>query len=272
MNVAGYPTDPSTAPLPAQRVGRKGSLAYADLTALGNYPIPNASSPYQVDRLVGWRNYATTRPTNLFPAANFAANFQTDPTRAAAYFTSIINNTSGFLSTSTTTWDVNNNGRDMRTDQSFVQRQELIGFRKSTQFSSNALQYLSTFSREANSPSFSPSTPAGSTIDYAALATTSTAVNPNFLLRRWTNVPGGYTRFDGTTPVVGEPLVKTRFPLSRLAWISYKGPSASLVTTDPVYLALINAGVSATIISAGTAANIKTCFGLTFGGAAPNAS
>src|SRR6266550_7304737 len=225
MNVAGYPTGTTAA-----QSGRKGSVAFADLTALVNYPIPNASSPYQVDRLVGWRNYATTQPSNLFSAANFAANFQSDPTRAAAYFTSIINNTSGFLNTSTTTWDVNNNARDLRTDQSFVQRQELIGFRKTTQFSSNALQYLSSFSREANSPSFSPSTPAGSSIDYAALASTSTAINPNFLLRRVTT---GFTRFDGTTAVVGEPLVKTRFPLSRLAWITYKGPSALRPVTDP---------------------------------------
>jgi hypothetical protein len=65
---------------------------------------------------------------------------------------------------------------------------------------------------------------------------------------------------------VGEPLVKQRFPLSRLAWITYKGPSALLATTDPVYTALVNAGVSTTTISAGTAANILTCFGLTFGG------
>jgi hypothetical protein len=163
------------------------------------------------------------------------------------------------------------NSNAVRTDQSFVQRQELTAFRKAvgitTSFSTNALQYLGTFSRETNSPSFSPSTPAGSTIDYAALSTTATAINPNFLLRRATS---SFTRFDRTTAVVGEPLVKTRFPLSRLAWITYKGPSASLAVTDPVYTALINAGVSATTISAGTAANIKACFGLTFptGGAA----
>ncbi len=245
MNVAGYPTGTT-----ATQSGRKGSVAFADLTALGNYPIPNGPPPagaaYQVDKLVGWRNYATTQPTNLFPDANFAANFQSDATRAAAYFTSIINNTSGFLSTSTATWNVTT--KDVRTDQSFVQRQELIGFRSTTGFSSNALQYLSTFSRETNSPSFSPSTP--------------TATNPNFLSIRATT---GFTRFDGTTAVVGEPLVKTRFPLSRLAWITYKGPSATLVTTDPVYTALINAGVSPTTISAGTAVNIKKCFGLTFG-------
>jgi hypothetical protein len=258
MNVAGYPTNTTVT-----QSGRKGSLAYADLTALGNYPIHNGEvgSAYQVDKLVGWRNYGTTQPTNTFPNSNFAANFQTDATRAAAYFTSIVNNTSGFLSTSGTTWDVYNNGRCLRTDQSFVQRQQLIAFRGSMGFSSNALQYLSTFSRETNSPSFSPSTPVGSTIDYAALASTATAINPNFLLRR---VTSSFTRFDGSSAVVGEPLVKTRFPLSRLAWITYKGPSATLPTTDPVYLALINAGVSATTISAGTAANIKACFGLTF--------
>jgi hypothetical protein len=144
-----------------------------------------------------------------------------------------------------------------------------------TSFSANVLQYLSTFSRETNAPSFSPSTPPGSNIDYAALATTASAINPNLLLRRVTN---SFTRFDGTTAVVGEPLVKTRFPLSRLAWITYKGPSATLATTDLAYIALYNALVNAgynatsatTIISAGTAANIKACFGLTFpnGGAA----
>jgi hypothetical protein len=273
MNVAGYPTGTSAA-----QSGRKGSLAYADLQALGNYPIlnPDAGGIFQIDRLVGWRNYATTRPSNLFPATNFAANFQSDPTRAAAYFTAIVNNTSGFLSTNTTTWAVNSNA--LRTDQSFVQRQELIALRNTigstTSFSTNALQYLSTFSRETNSPSFSPSTPAGSSIDYAALASTSTAVNPNFLFRR---VTPNFTRFDGTTAIEGEPLVKTRFPLSRLAWITYKGPSASR-TLPPQTPALLPAdpnydmwalqwlyGIPAGYLQIGTAANVKACFGLAFG-------
>src|SRR5204863_9631113 len=70
--------------------------------------------------------------------------------------------------------------------------------------------------------------------------------------------------FDGTTANVGDPLLKTRFPLSRLAWLTYKGPSASLATTDPVYLALTTAGVTTATIQAGTAANIQTCFGLTY--------
>jgi hypothetical protein len=266
MNVAGYPTGTT-----ATQAGRKGSVAFADLRHLCpttdcnaqdfGLPNPNAGGTYQVDRLVGSRNYATTQPSNNFPdigpPANkaFAYNFQTDTTPATNFYNYVINNTNGFLSPSTATWN------DGRTDQIFVQRQQLIAFRTATQFSANALQYLSTFSRETNAPSFSPSTPAGSTIDYAALATTATAINPNFLLRRITT---SFTRFDGTMAVVGEPLVKTRFPLSRLAWITYKGPSASLTTTDPVYMALRNAGVSTTTIAAGTAANIQACFGLTF--------
>jgi hypothetical protein len=269
MNVAGYPTGTT-----ATQAGRKGSLAFADLRHLcpttdcnaQDFGLPNAGGTYQVDRLVGSRNYATTQPSNNFPdigpPANkaFAYNFQTDTTPATNFYNYVINNTNGFLSPSTATWN------DGRTDQIFVQRQQLIAFRTATQFSANALQYLSTFSRETNAPSFSPSTPAGSTIDYAALATTATAINPNFLLRRVTR---SFTRFDGTTAVVGEPLVKTRFPLSRLAWITYKGASADVYAAnpnDPVILALTGAGVSITTIQAGTAANIQTCFGLTFGG------
>jgi len=274
MNVAGYPTGTTTI-----QSGRKGSVAFADLRNLcvstdcgQNWGIPNGPSTYQVDKIIGWRNYATTQPSNNFPNANFADNFRTDSARAAAFFTSVLTNTNGFLSPPTATW---NN----RTNQVFVQRQALIGFRTTTQFSANALQYLSTFSRETNAPSYSPSTPLGSTIDYAGLANTSTAVNPNFLSRR---VPTSFTRFDGTTAVVGEPLVNTRFPLSRLAWITYKGPSAlrtlppqvpALPPTDPNYdmwaLQWIY-GIPASYLQAGTAPNIKTCFGLTFptGGAA----
>ncbi len=79
--------------------------------------------------------------------------------------------------------------------------------------------------------------------------------------------------------------VKTRFPLSRLPWITYKGPSAlrtfppqlpALATTDPDYdmwSLLYNYNILPSVLQAGTAANIKTCFGLTFpvGGAAGGA-
>jgi hypothetical protein len=263
MNVAGYPTGTTVT-----QSGRKGSLAFADLTTLPD-PIPNASSPFQIDRLVGWRNYGATQPTNNFPdtAPAFAANFRAGSGPALAYWNSIINNTSGFLSASGA---VAANGR---TDQMFLSRQQLIAFRNTTQFAANALQYLSTFSRETNSPSFFPSTPTGSTIDYAALASSATAVNPNFLLR---TVTTNFIRFDGTTANAGDPLLKTRFPLSRLAWLTYKGPSASrtfppqspaLLATDPNYdmwSLLWTYGVPQTFLQAGTAPNIQACFGLTY--------
>jgi hypothetical protein len=283
MNVAGYPTDPvaSTATI---RPGGKGSSAYANLGALGGtdpnrFSNPDAAGVYQVDRLVGWRNYATTQPSNNFPntgAQAFAKNFQTDTSAtrpATAFYNYVVNNSNGFLSPSATPAP---NGR---TNQVFVQRQGLIAFRKTvgspTSVSANVLQYLGTFSRETNAPSFSPSTPPGSSIDYAGHANDPTAVNPNFLSRRVTT---GFTRFDGTTAAVGEPLVKTRFPLSRLAWITYNGPSASrtlppqsptLLPTDPNYdmwaLQWVN-GIPASYLKAGTAINVQASFGLTFGG------
>jgi hypothetical protein len=249
MNVAGYPTDPG--PAAAVRVGRKGSVAFADLTGLSTAPLPQP----QIDAVVGWRNCASAQPSGVFPNFTFTA------AQASNYVTFVLSNTNGFMTVAPNVWVSGSGGSNAakRTDQSFVQRQQLIAFRKATLFSPNVLQYLSTFSRETNSPSFSPSTPPGSTIDYATLASASTAINPNFLLRR---VTASFTRFDGTTAAVGEPLVKTRFPLSRLAWISYKGPSASLLTTDPAITQLTNAGVPLSTIQAGTAANIKACFGL----------
>jgi hypothetical protein len=161
----------------------------------------------------------------------------------------------------------------------FLNRQQLLEYQKTTGLSSNALQYLGTFSRESNSPSFSPFTPPGSSVNYAALASTSNAVNPNFLLRRATTA---FTRFDGTPVVVGEPLVKTRFPLSRLSWVTYKGPSAALqickdvdptintnCTSDSVIIALVNSGVPVSTLRAGTKNNIKKCFGLVWDSRTP---
>jgi len=57
-------------------------------------------------------------------------------------------------------------------------------------------------------------------------------------------------RADGTSLRLGDTLNKKRFPLDRLAWITYKGPSALLASSDPFY----NKG--------GTEKNILDCFGL----------
>src|SRR5262249_38512653 len=157
MNVAGYPTNTTTI-----QSGRKGSLAYADLTALGSNPFFNPTSGgqaiYEVDRLVGWRNYATTNQSgtsnNNFPDVQpssqaFARNFQSNGTAATSYFTGIVTNTNGFLSPNPNAPPASNG----LTDQVFVGRKQLIGYQQTqntnngnpiantTQFDVNALQY-----------------------------------------------------------------------------------------------------------------------------------
>ena len=72
-------------------------------------------------------------------------------------------------------------------------------------------------------------------------------INPGFLEVR---VLSAFRRFDGTNAVPGEPLVKKRFPLSRLRWITRNGPSAG---QDPS---------SALFDPDGTPEAIHRCFGL----------
>ena len=209
MNVVGYPN--GTTP---DQAGRKGPVAYADLTVLPN-PISNSASPYQIDRLVGWRNYATTQPSNNFPdtAPAFAANFRAGSGPASLYWSFIVNNSAGFTSArsnpspSPYPW----NGR---TDQTFLSRQQLIAFQKSIGFSTNALalQYMGTSLREFNAPSWKPATP--------------TAINPDLLNVR---AVGTFTRADGTSVAANDLLINRRFPLSRINGL---GPTG-IVTLDP---------------------------------------
>jgi hypothetical protein len=256
VNVAGYPF-PSSAPATyATDIGRKGVLAFADLTALPTSPTdPTVTIPStQANNIVGWRNFATTQqPGSAFPNFSFTAATTT------LYDQFVIGNTSGFMQLNSVTWSKPGSNPNPRTDQVFITRQQLMNFRSAAGFSQNGLQYLSTFSRETISPSFSPSTP--------------TVVNPNFLLCRVQGTATAvFTRFDNTPANGGEPLVKSRFPLSRLAWITYKGPSAVVYaasSTDPAVKQLTDAGVTVSTIQAGTAANIRKCFGLVWDSRTP---
>ena len=248
-NVAGYPS--GTTP---DQSGRKGPVAFADLNVLP-YPISNSSSPYQIDRLVGWRNYGATQPNNNFPDTSpaFAANFRNSSAPALAYWNSIINRTAGFT---TTSGAVAANGR---TDQMFLNRQQLIAFRATTQFSSNALQYLSTFCRELNAPSWKPSTPAGSSIDYATLANTPTARTSIAINRDLLNVyvPGtdwtkaAFTRADGTTADQTDLLIKQRFPLSRINGLA-----------DPTFASTAISTINNGVLVPASATTVQRDFGL----------
>jgi hypothetical protein len=174
MNVAGYPTwtgtvasSPSPTPTPwLVNVGRKGILAFADLTALGSYAPPQS----QINNIVGWRNYAMTlQPTTTsFGSANFSPDvsgylnarqdwygsyllyFGDPPFSIENLSDKLLASTYPFTSIATY---VSNN----RTDQSLITRQELLRLQRALnnppgQFSQNLLQYLGTFSRERNRP------------------------------------------------------------------------------------------------------------------------
>jgi hypothetical protein len=252
-NVIGYPSGSTAA-----QAGRKGPVAYADMSdpAIWQYPIPNGAggSAHQVDWLVGWRNYGTTGPNNNFPGSTFAANLQTAGTSitspAYLYWQSLLNRTAGFTTTSGAVSPTNG-----RSDQMFSSRQQLIAYRAAGGlFNVNALQYLTTFSRELNAPSWKPSTPAGSSIDYAGLANTATAINRDLLNVR---VKVQFTRLtDGTTANVGDLLIKQRFPLSRINGLA-----------DPTFAATTISTIDNGFLVPATAATVQRDFGLTWNNA-----
>ena len=136
-NVVGLP---SPAP-PVTELGRKGSVGLADLTGMKLTPGGATPNPTTISKIVAWRNYATLQASGTFPTLS--------PTPNSSKFLNYVLDTSrDFRSAATTTYNA-------RTDQCFANRQELIDlFRSSISGSANMLQYLGTFSRETNLPTF----------------------------------------------------------------------------------------------------------------------
>jgi len=208
VNVAGYPLESST-----NFTANKGGLAYADLTA-----IPGMTDD-AISALVGWRNYASSQPNGNFPSYTFSAASVTN------YFNSIQGNTSGFLQTANT--NIFNN----QSDSMFVSRQQLIQFLTQSVATNNAdqaslqnaLQYLGTFSRTLEQPCFVPDPNRPKNTHHALASSTATSqgyggndtydptgtkqnqINPSLLTVRDVN---------------NQPVLKRRFPLSRLALVS----------------------------------------------------
>lgn len=135
VNVAGFP---SPTPNPVTAVGRKGSIAFADLTAL---PTTGSSfvSNTAINRIIGWRNYATVQPSGSFPGFTFTAT-------ATQNFVNYFLDTARDFGTTATTVSGG------RTDQNFITRGTLIEFRAAIGGSVNMLQHVGTFSRERNAP------------------------------------------------------------------------------------------------------------------------
>jgi len=198
VNAAGYPS--ITTP---QQSGPKGGLAFADLTQLGVQLTGT-----QIDQIVGWRNYATAQASGTFPNFTFATS--------APFVTQATSSSNCFLTFSGTTY--NNN-----TDHAVMSRQQLIKLLMGIATTpaqqvqmQTALQYLGTFTREVNGPTWGPTVNYTAPYNYQAsgTGTASTVYNPLIFNAK---VSGTFTRGDGTVAVIGEPLVKNRFPLQKLA-------------------------------------------------------
>jgi hypothetical protein len=260
-NVAGFPIGTGSAAVIAN-ASYKPAMSYADLTQL-----PGLSATAS-DALVGWRNYASAQtPGASFLTPNFTG------TSGSNYYSFVASDTSGFLRVSAT--NLNNNESDHR----FGSRQELVRFIKNglglSGTSLNCLNYLATFTRDLNQPSLAPA-PGRPTVLGTAnggnyeLGTSGgipgsgndNLVNPIFLtVRVKTTIPGG--RNDGSNLIQGEPLVKKRFSLRRLAWITYLGPSNGRSGTDITQLET-NFGYTPAYLNQGTTATIQKYFGLTW--------
>jgi len=149
FNVAGYPypcPSPAVTPSPLiMNIGRKGVSAFADLTGMKITAAGATPNPTAVTKMVAWRNYATLKSSGTFPTLS------PTPDPAAADFVAFsLKTTRDFLTADATVY---NN----RTDQAFVSRKQLIDLFSAVGASFNTLQFLGTFSREHNLPTWGDS-------------------------------------------------------------------------------------------------------------------
>jgi hypothetical protein len=175
-NVAGYG---SSAP-PANAMSRKGSLVWADLAALP----PSSANP---SKLVDWRRASSKA-------------------LAADEFIREWGGVRGWMRTPLAAG---------QSDNVYLSRRELIAYQNKipTDLPSSLLPYLTTLSRELNQPSWAPTIDAGGAFDYKANMDKDSATNRRFSGIR---VKAEFTRRDGTKAKVGEPLMLSRFPLSKI--------------------------------------------------------
>ena len=264
-NVAGFPSNTSTnstyassgvgpsiyntnvygGSYPMWGSGLKGTEAFADLTVpitTGTTTVPMLTQT-QIDNLVGWRNNATAVPTGTYNDYAFSS------TAAMTYHDWAVNTTNGYLATSGNSYK---NSTGTFTDQAFASRQALIAFANDATppISQDSLQYLGTFTRALEQPCYVPpvgrpqvqnkasnnNAPFGTGNDAWGIdrtASPSLDINPPFLAVR-VGV-GGWARADGTTAVAGEPLLKKRFPLSRLSLFPTNRAAPSAAAAQLIY-------------------------------------
>ena len=187
INVAGYPTGA------AASAPTKGALAWANLTNL-----PGITQP-DVDNFIAWRN-----PASSTPVANYVTNVA-------------LAGTNGYMHVAPG-------------DTALLSRQELIQYAQQPGNSdwTSALPYLTTFSREVNGPTWQPSLSANYTAPYdyynhrySSTDSGGTLYDNVFIANP--KVQTAFIRDNGVPAVVGEPLVKYRFPLQMLSLLEKQG-------------------------------------------------
>lgn len=194
---------------------KRGMLPQVDISGFPGVADANA--------FIAWRNAATASSGNTFEAHT-------------------LGNTNGFT-------------RVAAGDQAFIGRQDLINYAKTNPsiLSTNALLLLTTFSRSLNAPSFTPATTRPLVSGGYSASGLDNAYNPSLVNTR---VTGNFTRdSDGTPANMGEPLLKHRFPLSRLS-LFQEPVSAAAATAIQKYFGLARASSSAPWIYRGVATSI----------------
>ncbi|MGC3992179.1 MAG: hypothetical protein QM796_21295 [Chthoniobacteraceae bacterium] len=278
-NVAGYPSPTpvqSATPYPEYKL----SEAFADLSQVFTAGGSGTNANKYAAQLVAWRNYSSIQDVTYKGAASTAGtisstypNFSFDANGASAYtyYNYVLQDTSGAkraanLSLSSTG----------QSDHRFSSRQQLLSFL--TNLSStdttqlNAPQYLTTFSRGLEQPSFVPSSSRPKVTTIATGGNDSVngddVINPSFLTARATT---SFTRNNGTSAQIGDPLVKRRFALNRLAWLTYAGPITLNGTSynsqlDPSYVTALkdSYGFTDAFLLQGTPQNVFNYFGLSW--------
>jgi hypothetical protein len=269
INSAGYPSG-----LTAPQRSSKMALAFADLTQINPDPATQTYlNEKEIDAIVGWRNYASAQPLGAFPNPGFATDTRV-PSASTNFYNFLRLTPNGLIPPANTTLF---NGQS---DRTFSSRQQLLSFLSALGETStpsrranlqNAAQYLGTFSRVLNQPSFRPDPSRPRVVGGAYVAPSTSysggndafeaddSANPWFRRIRATAT---FTRNDGTIATRGEPLVKRRFALNRLAWLTCKGPSSSLLPSDILHQQYLAHGISAQLLSEGTPQNIRNYFGL----------
>lgn len=280
INAAGFPITG-----PADTMGAyRTNMGFVDLTKLqggsnSKFSTRALFSNVEANSIVGWRNKASAQASGSVLSYSFSTGGGT-AIKPSPYFKTFMSNPKGFLQTA------NNSLPSGESDRAFVSRQQLIEFLKTlgeqtgnTEQLLSSLQYLTTFSRALEQPTFSfpgsltgaglPPAPAPYTFgnggnDQVANFTT---INSSFVKRR---AAGSFTRTDGSQATAGEPLLKKRFPLSRLAWLTYDGPSSTRTSDTGAANAdikrLKELGITSEYLAQGTATSIQNAFGLTWNG------